>query len=370
MMKKKTLADIFFQPLLIFSFFVLLGSSYWINKPNTMLVNRQVVLSSQIVVNDGNHNGFPDLVYWDGIFYLAFRSSGSHIEQNSAIHVLSSDDALHWNSVAVLTTPTEEDIRDPKLVVIENTLFLYALKNKQSNASPYTTIYTRSKNGIKWDAWKDVFPSNWVFWRPKFDGKQWYVAADNRANESALFASNDGMTWGKISTIYTGEFSAEIELSFIPDGLISTLRVQGNRGPDKTLIGFSRPPYQNWDFQPSFTTRLDGAASFGYRENLYVIGRYEPENERLFDRGSFFNKKRTSIFLVGKDHLTHLTDLPGSGDTGYASVVIMENRGYIAYYTSDPEKDYPWIWGQFNPTQIRIAVIDLDQLEKTALEKR
>jgi hypothetical protein len=118
----------------------------------------------------------------------------------------------------------------------------------------------------------------------------------------------------------------------------------------------------------SHVTRLDGASSFVYHDKIFSAGRYELKP--IFKTGNLLNQKRTSLFLVTPNKLVWLSDLPSSGDTGYASAIVMEDKAYIAYYTSDPTIDYPWIIGQFQPTQIWLAQIDLGGLETLANDQQ
>jgi sucrose-6-phosphate hydrolase SacC (GH32 family) len=320
-------------------------------------------LKSSVIVENGGHNGFPDLIYWQRSFYLAFRAARTHIDQNSSIKIMRSSDSENWELVAEMGLDNE-DIRDPKFALINGKLFLYALKNKNLTAMPYTTIFSTSEDGFNWTEWRDVSPANWVFWRPKTnDDKVWYVAADDRkVKQSALFSSVDGISWDKISSIHGGEFIAEIELAFLANkDILCTMRVEGVEGDPKTLIGQSAYPYEMWMLTPSRLTRLDGASSFNYRDQIFSAGRFEPNP--LFGIGNSLNQKRTSLFRVKSDELIWLSDLPSSGDTGYAAVVVLDDTAFIVYYTSDPNNDYPWIYGQFRPTQIWMAQIDLNSLE-------
>ena len=322
-------------------------------------------MKTSILTSDGRHNGFPDLIFWQGYFYLAFRSARSHIAQDSCIKVLRSSDAENWELLAKLELH-EEDIRDPKLASIQGELFLYALKNRSLSPLPYTTVFATSKNGQTWTSWQAVSPANWVFWRPKsFDGVVWYVAADNRSGkESALFSSMDGIAWNKVSTIYAGEFNAEVELAFLAsDEILCTVRVEGLEGDPKTLLGYSNYPYDIWSLTPSHITRLDGACSFSYHDRIYSVGRFEPHPLSGIRLGNLLNQKRASLFRTKIDEIVWMADFPSAGDTGYASAVVSGDTAFVVYYTSDPGNDYPWAIGQFGPTQIRLACIDLSLLE-------
>ena len=273
-----------------------LVASIYLRQNNTV-VSPELNLHLSVIVDDSMHNGFPDLIFWNGMFYLAYRSAASHLDPKSVIKILRSSDGLHWEQLAILSS--DEDIRDPKFANIGSLLFLYVLKNKDITADPYTTIYSTSMDGIHWKSWQDVSPENWVFWRPKtFDNHTWYVAADNREKTSALFRSTDGINWETVSTIYSGEFNAEIEIEFQPNqDLICTIRVDGVEGDPKTLIGSSSFPYSNWELKASHVTRLDGPSIFTFDHMLFASGRYEPD-DNLFPMGSELNRKRTSLFLI------------------------------------------------------------------------
>ena len=80
-----------------------------------------------------------------------------------------------------------------------------------------------------------------------------------------------------------------------------------------------------------------------------------------------YSRKRTSLFLVEESGLRYLTDLPSSGDTSYAGVVMQGDELYASYYTSPPEHDITWVMGMFRPSHIRMARIDLPALERLAL---
>ena len=76
------------------------------------------------------------------------------------------------------------------------------------------------------------------------------------------------------------------------------------------------------------------------------MGRYQPEIDSVFYQlGSFFGRKRTSLFLVTEQGLKYLSDLPSSGDTAYAGVVVMNDQAYVSYYSSIISHDLPWLLG-------------------------
>ena len=165
-------------------------------------------------------------------------------------------------------------------------------------------------------------------------------------------------------------------LEFLPNGsLICTHRaeVTGFIFGDfraHTIISAANPPFTAWRKQISYVTKLDGPAIFlnPVDNRTYALGRFEPEVRGAFtSMGSFFNKKRASIFLLNeRDGLTWLTDLPSSGDTSYFGYVVKDGYVYMSYYTSDTTRDYIWFMGQVLPSYIKIAKVNLTSLSELA----
>ena len=340
---------------------------YWYARPNSM-DNQSIMVESWDVVKDGSHNAFTDLTFWNNSYYLTFRKADNHISHNSRIILLKSEDLKLWETIREFSIP-EEDIRDPKFAHIEGKLFIYVLKNKEKLALPYSTMYTYSEDGEDWSELQDIMPVGWAFWRPKtWDNITWYVSAYSAdQNISKLYKSLDGINWQFASDLYEGEHHSEDAISFVDSNkMVCTIRVQGSPSilgntTASTLIGTAELPYTDWTFSRNSENRLDGPVLFNINGFTFAAGRFEPDNNNSF-RGGLFKKKRTSLFLILDNKLIHLFDLPSSGDTSYPGVVIRENKLFISYYSSNIHKDFPWIMGQFFPTNIRIGVIDINSL--------
>ncbi len=353
--------------------FAVLG--YWYLRPNQSLVIPSLDIQTWAAVQDGLHNSNTDLVDWQGAFYLVHASAPFHFASEKAKLVLwKSTDAQHWEKTAEFNA-AGEDIRDPKLAVIRNRLFLYALKNTEFTAEPYATVFSSSADGSHWDPFETVQPEGWLFWRPKSpDGVTWYVPVYwHEHGKSALLTSSDGVTWSIVATIYEGDRNDETDIEFLSDGrMMCTARLEvsdnyfgDNRG--STLVGVASAPYDHWDHIKSQVTRLDGPNLFSYRGQVYAVGRYQPGPRPFpFELGSILSRKRTSLFLVKEERLVYLSDLPSAGDTSYAGVVLRGDDLYISYYTSDIRRDVPWILGMAGPSDIQMAKMSLPSLEALA----
>lgn len=349
---------------------------WWLLRPNTARINPHLNIEHWAIVSDGMHNSNTDMLYWRGHYYLVHASSPWHFGSTKCQLLLwRSRDARSWELVRSFNIPGS-DIRDPKFAVIHDRLFLYVLENNGLMATPIGTRASVSDDGEQWTDFTPIQPEGWLFWRPKtHDGNTWYVPAYwHEHGKSILLRSADGWTWEEVSVIYEGDGNDETDIEFFPDGrMIATARLEikadsifGHRDAC-TWIGVSDPPYTQWDGVKCFVTRLDGPCLFAHGGAVYAVGRHNPQPARFpVYYGSIFGKKRTSLYKVLPERLVYLTDLPSSGDTSYAGVVLRGNDLYVSYYTSDIRRDYPWGIGMLAATEIRMAKMDLQEVEELA----
>ena len=333
-------------------------------------------IDSWTVVDDGRHNAFTDLVFWRAGFWMAFVSSPSHFaSRRSRIVLLHSPDTRAWKEVARFDGHGE-DIRDPKLAVVNDHLLLLALLNRNFDPLPYQTVCAASPDGLSWPDLVPAVPPGWLLGRPKPSVKGDLVAPAHNLSTGAvrLFASQDGLVWKAGATITSNQGADETAIEFLPDRrLIAITRLEANGGvfghPQAgTLLSVAEPPYEKWTaISSNHLTRLDSPALFTHQGQIFAVGRFQPHIAGPFEwQGSAFSRKRTSLFQVGVsgEGLTHLVDLPSAGDTAYAGVVVLNEQAYISYYTSPLRPDPAWLVGMLFPTSIRMAVIPLAKLEK------
>ena len=344
-------------------------------RPNHVEPHPELHLEHAAAVADGEHNSNTDLILWHDDFLLVHDSRPTHLGSPDArLIVRRSPDAQRWETLAQLRLPGK-DIRDPKLIDIGGTLFLYALSNSGAMATPEGTVLATSEDAVTWTPFQPVGPEGWLFWRPKSPdgGATWYVAAYRQEHgESILLRSTDGRDWQRISTIYEGKGNDETAIEFLPDGrLLATARLEvrpdsllGHRDAG-TAIAVASPPYTDWSVHESQTTRLDGPALFPIDGEVFAVGRHQPEPRRGLTRlGGVFSRKRTALYRVEPERLIRLSDLPSAGDTSYAGVVLRNGHVHLSYYTSRIDRDYPWLLGMFLPTDIRMARFPVAALQE------
>lgn len=330
-------------------------------------MNESCFIETRVVVDDGRHNAFTDLLYWREAFWLVYVSAPGHFASSDSYLVLMrSLDASDWQEVHRFSGDGK-DIRDPKLAIIQDRLFLFALLNASFDPQPYSTVYTVSMDGLDWEPFSEISAPGWLFGRPRTpDGQMWFVSAHWRGfDRVALFQTTNGRQWQLCADMLQMPGLDETALEFLPDGrALLAVRFEsggsllGNQ-QNGTLLVTAVAPYKDWSTAIfSSETRLDGPNLFACKGRTLAVGRFQPVVGKLFRRqGSIFSRKRTALFEAGPGGLEHLVNLPSSGDTAYAGAVSLEGQLYISYYTSDPHHDWPWLYGMFLPTRVQIAVL-------------
>ena len=348
---------------------------YWrFRSPTDLHIAEALALETWTAVEPDWHHSNTDMIKYKGEYLMAHASSPWHFASPKCKLVIrSSPDGKNWKILAEIGVPGE-DVRDPKLAEIDGKLFLYFLRNTEEfRAEPTGNSYCVSEDAVNWSEPKELSIEGWLIWRPKtFDGKTFYLPAYWwKHGRSALFKSTDGIEWIEVGEIYSGQANDETAISFRPDGsMIMTARLeidpdQWGYHPDAhTLIGVAEPPYTDWKLGRSYETRLDGPFLFQIGDRTYACGRRHVGNSETM--GSAWGRKRTSLYLVEPDRLVFLSDLPSSGDTSYAGVVIEGDEILICYYTSPPNRDYPWLMGMLSNSSIEMVRFKVEALEKLA----
>ncbi|GAB4341224.1 MAG: sialidase family protein [Candidatus Abyssubacteria bacterium] len=352
---------------------------YWrYRPPSDIHLAQSLRVETWTAVRPDAHHAFTDLIKFQDEYILAHATSPWHFaSERCRLVIRTSSDAKQWDLAAEIRIPGE-DVRDPKLAVIGEKLFLYFLRNSHTfYAEPTGTAYCISDDGRNWTEPQDLATmTGWIIWRPKTrDGITFYAPAYwSEHGKAALFKTTDGVNWSQVGLIYSGDKTDETAISFRPDGsMVMTARLEikpnrwGYHPEAHTLIGVALPPYTDWKLSRSYITRLDGPCLFQIGEHTYACGRRHVGDSDYM--GSVWGAKRTSLYLVLPDRLVFLSDLPSSGDTAYAGAVVEDESVLISYYTSPPNRDYIWLLGMISNSSVEMARVAIADLERLANQR-
>jgi len=344
---------------------------YWIFRGNRDLVRPDLRIEVAEIVKDSSHNAFTDLSWWKGKFYLVYIASPSHFaNRKSKLVILSSSEYSEWHEICRLHFEGK-DIRDPKIAVIDDQLFVYALLNESFDPKPVGTVYTCSKDGVNWSSLQEIELGGWLFGHPKTgNGKDWFVAAHNSDfDQVVLFHSKDGIRWDSHATIARQKGLDETAIEIIENEMIAISRFEpeeGLFGSDLggTLVFTSKTPFTDWvktdEIHPD---RIDSPNLFRMGDQILAIGRYQPVTKWPFQKqGSVFSRKRTAIYKLDGKRLEYISSLPSNGDTAYAGSVVRGGKVYVSYYSNRLDRDFPWIIGMIGRTRIITAIIETTAL--------
>ncbi len=299
------------------------------------------------VFHNGEHNAFTDLVRFQGLFYLTFRScpDGHMVHPTASIIVLRSEDARKWEQVHRFGV-THRDTRDPHFLVFHDRLFVYTGTWYSGATTIPIAEYDLNKH-LGYAAWSDD-GSNWhspimlegtfghYIWRANTFGGKAYLCGrrktefdiaprgEGRQVESLMLESDDGLIWRK-RAVFQEDRGDETAFQFEPDGSLIAI---GRCGSQKAQLLRSAPPYTQW--QRSDLDRYIGGPLLARWGDRYVVG----GRKSTPDRGP-----KTSMCWLVDDQLQEFAELPSGGDNSYPGFIELTPRQAIMSWYSSHEKD-------------------------------
>jgi hypothetical protein len=354
----------------------------------------------RIVYSDGLHNENTEMIRLGDRIVLIFRGGETGQIGSDAAHINvfeSLDDGRTFTSISEVDAsnlPGGRDIRDPKLVEMDGTLFLYAISRlpgahyRDLGGQAWLIRAESTDGGHTWTApmktYEDVdamgHETFWGFWR--FTKRQYTVAGESRQTlfatgyqdgdlAVALFASDDGVTWQKRSTIIASydDVPSEAELQFFGDDhdtAVALVRLDNQDILDdgQTAICTSQDPFETWECGRRIEQRLDGPtwtvrSAAGDVRSFVFARKHLP-----------CTLKRTAAYELRGDladpdapiEVCEIQEVESSGDTAYTSLApIDQDHSLLAWYSSAVDVDVPWLQGIYSPSDIWLADVDFRQ---------
>lgn len=292
--------------------------------------NEIKVISKNKIWSNDLHNAFTTLIEFNGNLYCAFREGTSHGSRDGVIKIIRSRDGDSWQLFGELSVD-ENDLRDPKLAIINNHLFLYAFSRYKENVKSRHKTYSWM---LKKDNWSGPFSNDsdqdtWKWGISKINDKLYSVAYSGKDSKGTIYKSEDGRTWEIIKSNFfpnLKDYPNETALLEFDNGKMLAL-IRTDKGSKDAIMGVAEPPYKNWDWK-IINKRIGGPALI------------QLPNDQIIAVVRLYNERRTSIceLNIRDGSLKEIITLSVGGDTGYAGMALWEGYLYISYY-SDYKSD-------------------------------
>jgi hypothetical protein len=356
--------------------------------------------NQRIIYSDGLHNENTEMIRLGNRILLIFRGGEQGQTGSAQAHINvfeSTDNGRSFGKISEVTANSLDggrDIRDPKFVEMNGTLYLYAISRlpgahyRDLFGQAWTVRAESADGGHTWSApvrtYADVKPGAaetfWGFWR--FTGRDYTVSGQHRHTLFAtgyndgdsmvgLFASDDGIQWEKRSVIISSydDVPSEAELQFFGpnnETAVALVRLDNQNILDngQTAICTSAEPFTTWECGRRIEPRIDGPT--------WIVRTHGGETRNfVFARKHLpCTRKRTAIYELRGNladpqapiEACEIQDVQSAGDTAYTSLVpLTPDRYLLAWYSSVVAHDPPWLEGQFTPSDIWLADVDFTQ---------
>ena len=335
------------------------------------------------------HNGFTDLTYFEGEFYVGFRTGDRHGLRGSGgkTLVLRSADGITWVRDAELKVEGFVDTRDPKFSHVGDRLMVYPICHNLPSTGHEAQAFGYERIGPgKWSAPFECAPC--VFWRPT-KWRDGYVAAGygwkfdeegDRHFSVNLLQSTDGRHWERTSTILDyGTDGNETELFVEGDTLMAFSRTEEG-GNHEMHISTYFPSENRWETVSSGRL-LHAPCVFKAGDRTMIMGRYCSQSDERFrelypdwskfckyvqqpdEEGyktiaeaagvdparieEYHHGLRTGIFVLDGTRPRLVMELLSAGDSSYTGAVQYGDETVISDYSMHeyyPEIKRPGDW--------------------------
>jgi hypothetical protein len=335
-------------------------------------------LPPQVVVDRSNAN--LSVTRYRGRIFLVFRTAKWQLaDTNARLYVLSSTDQIHWRFEGSFTE--NRDLREPRLLAWHQHLFLYfALLGSNAAAfEPGGTVATQWLAPERWTAPKRLGFDDFIPWSVKVHDHRPYMlgytggggtfTVNSPPKNVYWLTTANGIDWHPVNAahpiVYTGQ-CGETDFAFLPHGggLVTACQTEEHDALGWGAKICTAPAAATWQWTcRGDPRRLDSPFVFTDRGQAYVIARRQPNFHGLYDLGASLlptdaqfalydglyaaTTKRCALWSIDTVTRTFapLTDIPGTGDTCYPSLIREPGHRFLVYnYTSPLDgTDRPWI---------------------------
>ena len=296
------------------------------------------ILRQVTVARDGMHNGFTDLQYWQGCYWVGYRKGAGHVSMDAEAVVSVSADRTRFRDVARLRMPG--DTRDPKLLPIDaNRLAMYFPcwlgGHETRELQQYITF---SGNGTDWEEPRPILQRQMWLWRVRRHDGRYFGLIQNlegdwqstpRPHNLDLAVSDDLLEWDTIARVGQGYGLNESDIFWHESGeawiVARSVVKQGS------FFCSAQPPYTDWEVTE--LEQMVHAPVFLHHEGeLYVAGRCRPSSA---GNSAFpFDGSSLGVWRVKPGMLETVLHIPATGDCSYPGLIKdPAGRICLSYYS-------------------------------------
>lgn len=339
----------------------------------------------------GVSNANVEIHFFGDKLYMAWRSAPFHFaSMETKMQVVSSTDGgLSWELETTLALG--RDVREPRFFDVNGELhlvFFEAGTNALAFEPNRMLQVVRDESGswgevlvvedapeVPWDLKRRVGAEGEAsrLWMTSYKGE--HYGGEGAIVQVFFKHSSDGYTWSPVSgdgVVYTGGVS-EVAIEFTAAG--DLWAVTRNEDGDDTGCGshvcFAKAgDLGSWACSDvSDPERYDSPEMFRHGDDLYLIARRDiggpfgsgPDACNLV---AYSQRAKTSaLYKVDTEQrkVVHIQDLPGAGDTAFASVRrVGAHHFLVANYTAPlDDPDQSWVQGQTSDRGTQLYLIDI-----------
>lgn len=358
------------------------------------------ISNQRIVYSDGLHSENTEMIRLDDRILLIFRGgeTGQTGSAKARIKVFASmDEGQTFNllsEVSANNLPGERDIRDPKLVEMNGTLFLYAISRlpgghyRDLGGGAWLVRAESTDRGATWtlpvktyaDLDGEGVETYWGFWR--YTKRQYTVGGQQRETLFAtaytdldvavgFFSSDDGVRWEKRSVIIDSydDVPSEAELKFFGENqekAVALVRLdnQDILADGQTAICTATDPFTTWECGRRIEQRLDGPTWIvredNGRQRSFVFAR--KHLPCTYKRTAAYELRGNLTDPAAPIQVCEIQELRSSGDTAYTALAPLTDARYLlSWYSSPVDQELPWFEGISSPSDIWLAEVDFSR---------
>lgn len=285
------------------------------------------LMETRKIWDQAPHNAFTDLVRFKQRWFCVFREGQDHVSPDGALRVITSQDAVNWQSAALIQS-SDSDLRDAKITVTPSGQLMLAGAEAMHDRSKYShqSLAWFSEDGHQWSQQQEIGQRDFWLWRVTWHREMAYgigYACSQGDRSVRLYTSRDGKEFQVlVQPLYDLGYPNETSIVFQDDIAYCLLRRDGQ--PSDGLLGRAEPPYTQWNWN-SVGCKIGGPQMILLPSGQLLAG------VRLYDQ-----KVRTSLCWIDKEtgKLTEALSLPSGGDSSYPGLVWHDDKLWVSYYSS------------------------------------